>query len=177
MNLVNLLPLAPEEKVTAMIRVSEFSGDQYLCMVTRGGVIKRTRLDAYSNARKSGLIAIDLDEGDELAWVRMTDGYQRLIVATRGGMAICFDENDARGGGPCRPWRQRLSPSMRGDEVVGMSIRREGGLLLTVTETGYGRLSELDRLPHPVERRQGPDQLPHRRIWRCGWDQGGGSGG
>ena len=142
MNLVNLLPLAPEEKVTAMIRVSEFSGDQYLCMVTRRGVIKRTRLDAYSNARKSGLIAIDLDEGDELAWVRMTDGYQRLIVATRGGMAICFDENDARVVGRAARGVKAITLD-EGDEVVGMSIRREGGLLLTVTETGYGRLSEL----------------------------------
>ena len=79
MNIVNLLPLAPEEKVTAMIRVSEFEGDHYLCMVTRKGIIKRTRLDAYSHARKNGLIAIDLDEGDELAWVRLTDGYQRLL--------------------------------------------------------------------------------------------------
>lgn len=79
MNIVNLLPLAPEEKVTAMIRTTDFDSDHYLCMVTRRGIIKRTRLDAYSNARKSGLIAIDLDEGDELAWVRMTDGYQKLI--------------------------------------------------------------------------------------------------
>ena len=142
MNLVNLLPLAPEEKVTAMIRVSEFSGDQYLCMVTRRGIIKRTRLDAYSNARKSGLIAIDLDEGDELAWVRMTDGYQRLIVATRRGMAICFDENDARVVGRAARGVKAVTLD-EGDEVIGMSVRREGGLLLTVTETGYGRLSEL----------------------------------
>ena len=94
-NVVNLLPLSPEEKVTAMIRVSEFEGDKYLCMVTRKGIIKRTRLSAYSSARKSGLIAIDLDEGDELAWVRMTDGYQSLVVGTRKGKAIRFDENDA----------------------------------------------------------------------------------
>ena len=142
MNIVNLLPLAPEEKVTAMIRVSEFVGDQYLCMVTRKGIIKRTRLDAYSNARKNGLIAIDLDEGDELAWVRMTDGYQHLIVATRLGMAICFDENDARVVGRTARGVKAITLG-DGDEVVGMSICREGGLLLTVTETGYGRLSEL----------------------------------
>ncbi len=142
MNIVNLLPLAPEEKVTAMIRISEFAGDQYLCMVTRKGIIKRTRLDAYSNARKNGLIAIDLDEGDELAWVRMTDGYQKLIVATRLGMAICFDENDARVVGRTARGVKAITLG-EGDEVVGMSICREGGLLLTVTETGYGRLSEL----------------------------------
>ena len=142
MNIVNLLPLAPEEKVTAMIRVSGFEGDQYLCMVTRKGIIKRTRLDAYSHARKNGLIAIDLDEGDELAWVRLTDGYQRLIVATRLGMAISFDENDARVVGRTARGVKALTLG-DGDEVVGMSVCREGGLLLTVTETGYGRLSEL----------------------------------
>ena len=143
MNLVNLLPLAPEEKVTAMIRVSEFSGDQYLCMVTRRGVIKRTRLDAYSNARKSGLIAIDLDEGDELAWVRMTDGYQRLIVATRGGMAICFDENDVRPMG-------REAVGVRGirlrdgDYVVGAARAQEGKSVLTITEKGYGKRTPVE---------------------------------
>ena len=142
MNVVNLLPLAPEERVTAMIRVSEFEGDQYLCMVTRKGIIKRTRLDAYSNARKSGLIAIDLDEGDELAWVRMTDGYQTLIVGTRKGMAIRFDENDARVVGRTARGVKALTLD-EGDEVIGMSVCRENGLLLTVTETGYGRRSEL----------------------------------
>ena len=142
MNVVNLLPLAQEERVTAMIRVSEFEGDQYLCMVTRKGIIKRTRLDAYSNARKSGLIAIDLDEGDELAWVRMTDGYQTLIVGTRKGMAIRFDENDARVVGRTARGVKALTLD-EGDEVIGMSVCRENGLLLTVTETGYGRRSEL----------------------------------
>ena len=142
MNVVNLLPLAPEERVTAMIRVSEFEGDQYLCMVTRKGIIKRTRLDAYSNSRKSGLIAIDLDEGDELAWVRMTDGYQTLIVGTRKGMAIRFDENDARVVGRTARGVKALTLD-EGDEVIGMSVCRENGLLLTVTETGYGRRSEL----------------------------------
>ena len=142
MNVVNLLPLSPEEKVTAMIRVSEFEGDQYLCMVTRKGIIKRTRLDAYANARKSGLIAIDLDEGDELAWVRMTDGYQTLIVGTRKGMAIRFDENDARVVGRTARGVKAITLD-EGDEVIGMSICREGGMLLTVSETGYGRRSEL----------------------------------
>ena len=142
MNIVNLLPLAPEEKVTAMIRVTEFESDHYLSMVTRRGIIKRTRLDAYSNARKNGLIAIDLDEGDELVWVRLTDGYQKMIVATRLGMAICFDENDARVVGRTARGVKALTLG-EGDEVIGMSVCREGGLLLTVTETGYGRLSEL----------------------------------
>ena len=142
MNIVNLLPLAPEEKVTAMIHVSEFEGDSYLCMVTRQGIIKRTRLDAYANARKNGLIAIDLDEGDELAWVQVTDGYQKLLVATRKGMAICFDENDARVVGRTARGVKALT-LQEGDEVVGMVVCRDTGTLLTVTETGYGRRSDL----------------------------------
>ena len=141
MNIINLLPLTDDEKVTAMIRVTEFEDDKYLCMVTRRGVIKRTRLNAYSNARKSGLIAVDLDEGDELAWVHVTDGYQKLLVGTRKGMAICFDENDARVVG--RTARGVKAITLReDDEVVGMAIRDDNNLLLTVTETGYGRLSE-----------------------------------
>ena len=142
MNIVNLLPLAPEEKVTAMIHVTEFEGDSYLCMVTRHGIIKRTRLDAYANARKNGLIAIDLDEGDELAWVQVTDGYQKLLVATRKGMAICFDENDARVVGRTARGVKALT-LQEGDEVVGMVVCRDTGTLLTVTETGYGRRSDL----------------------------------
>lgn len=142
MNIVNLLPLAPEEKVTAMIKVSEFADDRYLSMITRKGILKRTRLNAYQNARKNGLIAIDLDEGDELVCVRDTDGYQKLLVATRRGMAICFDENDARVVGRTARGVKALTLG-EGDEVVGMSVCEPGGLALTVTETGYGRLSEL----------------------------------
>lgn len=140
-NVVNLLPLTPDEKVTTMIRVSEYEEDRYLCMITRQGIIKRTRLNDYANVRKSGLIAIDLDEGDELVWVRLTDGYQSLIVGTRKGMAIHFDENGARVlGRTARGVRAiRLAED---DEVIGMSVCREGGVLLTVTETGYGRVSE-----------------------------------
>ncbi len=141
MNIINLLPLTGDEKVTAMIRVTEFEDDKYLCMVTRRGVIKRTRLNAYSNARKSGLIAVDLDEGDELAWVHVTDGYQKLLVGTRKGMAICFDENDARVVGRTARGVKAITLS-EDDEVVGMAIRDDNNLLLTVTETGYGRLSE-----------------------------------
>lgn len=141
MNIVNLLPLENGEKVTAMVCTKEFDEESYLCMVTRRGVIKRTRLSAFSNARKSGLIAIDLDEGDELAWVQRTDGYQRLLVATRKGKAICFDENDARAvGRTARGVRAITLPD--GDEVVGMERCDDNRLLLTVSETGYGRLSE-----------------------------------
>lgn len=142
-NVVNLLPLEKDEKVTAMIHVSEYEDDKYLCMVTKRGIIKRTRLSAYTNVRKSGLIAVSLDEGDELTWVRMTDGQQSLIVGTRKGKAIRFDENDARVLGRTARGVKAIALD-KGDEVIGMSVCHENGLLLTVSETGFGRLSELD---------------------------------
>ncbi|MBQ3094253.1 MAG: DNA gyrase subunit A [Clostridia bacterium] len=145
MNVVNLLPLQADEKVTMMIGVpSDMSSEgRYLCMITKKGIIKRTRLDAYQNSRKNGLIAIDLDEGDSLVQVLETDGYQSLVVATRQGMAIRFDENDARVIG--RTARGVRALTLReDDEVVGMEVCREDGLLLTVAQTGYGRLSSFD---------------------------------
>ena len=143
MNIINLLPIEKEEKVTAVIRVDrEQEEGGYLCMVTRRGIIKRTKLEAYANIRKNGLIAIDLDEGDELAWVHLTDGEQTLLVATRNGMAIRFDENDARVVG--RTARGVKAITLReGDEVVGMELCKEDATLITISETGYGRRSEL----------------------------------
>lgn len=142
-NIANLLPISPDEKVTSMIRVPEFDEDKYLIMVTRQGIIKRIALNAYNTARKGGLIALELNEGDELAWVRMTDGNQQVIVATKKGVAIRFNETDVREMG--RQARGVKALKLKdGDCVVGMSVVREGGLVLTVSETGYGRLSSPD---------------------------------
>ncbi len=147
MNVVNLLPLEGDEKISSMIRVPDFGGEEikYLCMVTRKGIIKRTDLEQYKNLRKSGIIAINLDEGDELSWVWLTDGNDDIIVATRLGMSIRFNEND------CRP----IGRTARGvkaielkedDEVIGMCVIGENETdekkVLTVAETGLGRLSE-----------------------------------
>ena len=142
MNIVNLLSVTGDERVQAMIRVPEIEGDKYLCMVTRKGIIKRTRLDAYKNVRKNGVIAINIDEGDELAWVRLTDGNDDLLIATKDGMSIRFNENDARPIGRTARGVKAINLG-EGDEVVGMSILREGGKVLTVSETGYGRRSEI----------------------------------
>ena len=144
MNMVNLLPLADGEKVSAMIRVPEFEEDNYyLCMVTKNGIIKRTELDAYKNVRKNGVIAINLDDDDELAWVKLTEGGENLIIATKKGMSIAFREDDARVIG--RTARGVKALKLRdGDCVVGMDILTEGKMVLTVSETGYGRLSEID---------------------------------
>ena len=142
-NIANLLPISPDEKVTSMIRVPEFDEDKYLIMVTRQGIIKRIALNAYNTARKGGLIALELNEGDELAWVRMTDGNQQVIVATKKGVAIRFNETDVREMGRQARGVKALKLN-EGDCVVGMSVVREGGLVLTVSETGYGRLSSPD---------------------------------
>ena len=143
MNIVNILPITAEEKVTAMLRVPDFGEDKYfLCMATKNGVIKRTELDAYKNIRKSGIIAINLDEGDELRWVKLTDGEQKLMVATRKGMSICFDENDARAIGRTARGVRAITLG-EGDEVVGMVIFENEGKVLTISEKGYGRRSDV----------------------------------
>lgn len=141
-NVANLLPIMPDEKVTSMIKVSQFEKDKYLVMVTKSGIIKRTLLSAYDTARKGGLIAIDLDEGDELAWVSVTDGQTELLVATRKGMAIRFCETDVRAVG--RTARGVKAITLRHDDkVVGMSPVNKDKMVLTVSETGYGRLSKI----------------------------------
>lgn len=142
-NIVNLLPIAQDEKITGMIRVSDINADKYLVMITREGFIKRCELSAFVNVRKNGLIALELNEGDELKWVRLTNGDDQLIVATRDGKAIRFCETDVRVMG--RQARGVHAMKMdEGDEVVGMSVLRDGGKVLTITETGYGRVSDPD---------------------------------
>ena len=141
MNITNLLPLEPEERITSMLRVTKSEEeDHFLTMVTKNAVIKRVALSAFRNVRKNGLIALDLAEDDELSWVRLTGGSDDLLVATRFGKVIRFHETDVREmGRQARGVRAiRLA---EGDVVVGMSVLRENGLVLTVSETGYGRLS------------------------------------
>ena len=150
MNITNLLPLEPEERITSMLRVTKSEEeDHFLTMVTKNAVIKRVALSAFRNVRKNGLIALDLAEDDELSWVRLTSGSDDLLVATRFGKVIRFHEADVREmGRQARGVRAiRLA---EGDVVIGMSVLRENGLVLTVSETGYGRLSNPEdyRLQH-----------------------------
>ncbi len=146
MNIVNILPITNEEKVTAMICVPSEdidSADKFLCMVTRNGIIKRTELEAYKNIRKNGVIAINLDDDDELAWVHLTNGDDDLFVATRNGMGIRFNEEDARAIG--RTARGVKAITLRGDDkVIGMVVIDRNKKIITVTETGYGRRSDTD---------------------------------
>lgn len=142
-NIANILPITPDEKITSMIRVPEFDEEKYLVMVTRQGIIKRIQLNAYNTQRKGGLIALELNEGDELAWVKMTDGNDDVIIATQKGMAIRFNETDVRPMG--RQARGVKALSLKeSDSVVGMSVIDENKYVLTVSETGYGRLSSPD---------------------------------
>ena len=143
MNVINLLPIEQDEKVTAMVKVPKDGDREYLCMVTRNGVIKRTALDQYNNIRKTGIIAINLDEGDELCWVEITDGERNLIVATHDGMAICFKEEDARLIGRTARGVRAIQLA-EGDYVVGFAVSVENMQLLTVSETGYGRRSDFE---------------------------------
>ncbi len=137
-NVVNLLPLMSGEKVNAMIRVESFEQEGYLVMATRNGTVKKTALADYSNIRKSGVIAILLDEGDDLISVHLTSGEDNLIIASHEGKAIRFSESDVRAMG-------RVTRGVRGiklnegDYLVGMCLEREGAQLLTITENGYGK--------------------------------------
>ena len=159
MNVVNILPLENGEQVSAMVKIPKDENRCYLCMVTRNGVIKRTALDQYDHIRKTGIIAINLDEGDELSWVDITDGERKLIVATHDGMSICFNESDARLIGRTARGVKAITLS-EGDYVVGFAVARDNYTLLTVSETGYGRKSDFD--DYRVQSRGGKGLINYR---------------
>ena len=139
-NLVNIIELQPEEKVTSMISIAAFNEGEYLTMVTRCGVIKRTLLSEFEYQRRGGKIAISLDEGDELIFVRHTTGNESLLIATRDGLAVRFDENNVRSMG--RAARGVRGITLTGDDFVkGVTLVDEEKELLTITEGGLGKRS------------------------------------
>ena len=142
MNVVNIIPLQPDEKVSMILPCPELDGDQYICMGTKDGVIKRTGMDDFKNTRKTGIIALALDEGDELRFVALTRGESSLLVATKKGKSIRFMESDVRPMGRTARGVRSIKLS-KGDEVVSMAVCDEDTILLTVTETGYGRRSPI----------------------------------
>ncbi len=142
MNVVNILPIQADEWVSAMICVTPEDEDKYLCMITRKGILKRTALSDFRNVRKTGIIAINLDEGDNLAWVKLTSGEDDLLVATRMGKSIRFNETDARVIGRTARGVKAITMKNEDDWVVGMEILEGEGKVLTVSETGYGRRSD-----------------------------------
>ncbi len=141
--IVNLLPLEAGEKVNAILPIREYKEEEYLIMATRQGVIKKTSVMEYQNAPKAGKIAINLDEGDELINVELTQGNSDIFIGTHFGKMIRFSEDDVRTLG-------RVSRGVRGimlkddDYVVGMSVSREGARVLVISENGYGKKTELD---------------------------------
>ena len=156
-NIVNLLPIDPGEKVSAMIQTRDLEAkDEYLVMITKDGTVKRMYLNELKNIRNVGIRAINIEDGDELISVRRTDGNQNILIATHEGMAICFDENDVRPMG-------RTATGVRGirlregDYVVGAARAREGGALLSVTDNGYGKRTEIE------EYLRGNDGTPQHR--------------
>lgn len=140
---INIIPIEKGEQVTAMVKIPKDEDRAFLCMVTKNGIIKRTAIDQYAHIRKTGIIAINLDDDDELCWVDVTDGERQLVVATHDGMSICFNESDARLIGRTARGVKAISLN-EGDYVVGFAVAVPDTQLLTVSETGYGRKSGFD---------------------------------
>jgi DNA gyrase subunit A len=141
--IVNLVNLAPGERISATLPVREFVADKFVVMVTKKGIIKKTELAAYSNPRAGGIIAISIDQGDELVDVQLTMGNQDIFLATRLGMAIRFKEDDVRDVG-------RTARGVRGisldkdDDVIGVEIPAEGTFMMTVSENGFGKCTPIE---------------------------------
>jgi DNA gyrase subunit A len=142
--IVNLLQLQPEETVSAVINISKTDNAANLIMCTVRGVVKKTPFSQYQNVRNSGLIAINLDEGDELKWIRMTSGDNEVVISTSNGQAIRFHEKDARPMG-------RVSRGVRGirlrtdDHVIGMDIVEEGSSIFVISKYGYGKKTKVSQ--------------------------------
>jgi len=150
--IVNLLQLVSDEKVSATIPVKDFSGDNFLVMATKLGLIKKTRLDEYSNPRKGGIIGITLEKGDELIGVSLTDGKQELLLATRLGKAIRFAESQVRDMGRAAKGVKGIS-LRKGDQVIAMETPQKDSTVLTVTELGFAKRTAVGQ--YRIQRRGG----------------------
>ena len=158
-NVINMLPLGEDEKIAAMIKTSDYDEGKFIIMVTKNGKIKRTPLSAYKNVRKNGLRAVGLDDGDEIAGVRLTDGNAQVIVATKNGFAIRIEETQMRP--MSRTAHGVKAIKLRdGDCVVSMARVREGASVLTVTDKGLGRRVKLD--DYRIQRRGGYGMLNYK---------------
>ena len=165
-NLVNIIELEEGEKVTSMISITDFSDSEYLTMVTRNGVIKRTVLSEFEYQRKGGKRAISLDEGDELIFVRHTKGGENLIIATSNGMCVRFDEEGVRSMG--RSARGVKGITLSGDDrVIGVAVVDEDKKLLTVTENGLGKRSSFEEF-REMKHRGGKGVTCHKLTEKSG---------
>ncbi len=163
--IVNLVNLAPGERVSATLPVREFTADKFVVMVTKKGIIKKTDLAAYSNPRSGGIIAVSIDEGDELVDVQLTLGNQDIFLATRRGMAIRFKEDDVRDMG-------RTARGVRGisldkdDDVIGVEIPAQGTFLMTVSENGFGKCTPIEE--YRVQSRGGKGTINLKTVAKVG---------
>jgi len=163
--IVNLLELDGDEKVTAVIPIAEYREGLYLIMATRNGLVKKTSLSQYDNIRRGGLLAVSLRENDELIDVRLTDGEKDIILVTREGMSIRFQESDVRPLGRVAQGVKGITLE-EGDYVVGMATSREDSTLLVVTENGFGKRTELDE--YKTQIRGGKGILTYRVTEKTG---------
>jgi DNA gyrase subunit A len=163
--IVNLVNLMPDEKVSATLPVKDFVADRFVVMVTKRGIIKKTDLTAYSNPRQGGIIAVSIDEGDELVDVQLTDGSQDIFLATRLGMAIRFRESDVRDMGRTARGVRGISLD-EGDDVVGVEIPAHETFMLTVSENGYGKSTPIDE--YRVQARGGKGIINLKTVAKVG---------
>lgn len=162
--IINLLQVTGDEKITAVIPVKEYTPDWYLLAATKNGIVKKTDLSHYNTSRKDGIIAISLDATDELVGVQLTDGKQDVILSTRKGMSIRFNEADVRAMG--RTTRGVKGISLDDDHVIGMERVREDGELLVVSDKGYGKKTPLDE--YRVQNRGGKGIITMRSTEKNG---------
>ena len=141
-SIANLVQMEPGEKIADMLAVREFDDTHFIVMGTRNGTIKKTELSAFSNPRAGGIIAMGVEESDAVMAVQLSDGASEVFIGTREGMAIRFPEDDVRPMGRTA-YGVRGIQLREGDEVVAMEVAKPGGRLLTVTERGYGKQTEL----------------------------------
>ena len=163
--IVNLVNLAPGERLAAILPVKEFADDRYIVMVTKQGVIKKTALAAYSNPRSTGIIAISIDEGDELMDVQLTFGNQDVFLATRQGKSIRFSENDVRDMGRTARGVRGITMDA-GDTLVGAEIPTEGNTIVTITEKGFGKRTVVEE--YRLQTRGGKGTINLKTVPRVG---------
>ncbi len=163
--MVNLVSLAPGESVRATLPVKEFVEDKFIVMVTKKGIIKKTELAAYANPRNGGIIAVSIDEGDELVDVQLTMGNQDIFLATRLGMAIRFKEYDVRDMGRTARGVHGINLD-EGDDVIGMDIPAQNTFMLTVSENGFGKCTPIDE--YRVQSRGGKGTINLKTVEKVG---------
>jgi DNA gyrase subunit A len=164
-SVINLLQKEKEEEITAFVAVKEFAEDKYLVMATEKGTIKKTVLSAYGNVRKGGINAISLNAGDRLIEVKMTDGSSDLVLGTRNGFAIRFNEKDVRNMGRTATGVRGVRVG-KGDKVVGLLVIRRNDTILVVTEKGYGKRSDIN--DYRITRRGGKGVITVKTTEKVG---------